>query len=202
MSGDGVNFVNLRFARNATLLIALATSSLASAAPDRVAYVGRTLAAVRALGAAGRDKLDRELYAAARTKCHADSATPTAPCLVEAARAVCAGDATCEAAADVITANLRSIDDFVDEQARVRLLRGATDYHAALLLELRKRYGTLAAELVLAGGAANEPAAIDRMCSERDRAIHACAAGDAACVPSLPWSRCVAAVVWFVGGAP
>ncbi|MDB4955989.1 MAG: hypothetical protein JWO36_3558 [Myxococcales bacterium] len=197
----------LRLARHAALLIVLATSALATAAPDHVApdhvaYVGRTLAAVRSLGAAGRDKLDRDLYAAARTKCHADTATATAPCLVEAARAVCAGVAACEAAADVIAANLRSVDDFVDETARVRLLRGATDYHAAVSAELRKRYSMLAAELVLAGGMANEAAAIDRMCSQRDRAVHACAAGDAACIPSLPWSRCVAAVVWFVGGTP
>jgi len=43
---------------------------------------------------------------------------------------------------------------------------------------------------------------IDRLCAQRDRALHACEAGDAACVPSLPWSRCVAALVWFVGGSP
>ena len=185
----------------ALLMMTPATDALATPA-DRVAYVGRALAAVHALGPSGRDKLDRDLYASARAHCQADHATPSAPCLVDAARTVCVKDDSCEAVADVISANLRSVDDFVDEQTRVRLLRGAADYHAALAAELRKRYSLLAAELVLAGALANQAAAIDRMCSERDRAIHACAAGDPACIPSLPWSRCVAATVWFVGGQP
>ena len=68
----------------------------------------------------------------------------------------------------------------------------------------------LAAELVLAGSAAalgsaasgDEARAIDELCAHRDRTLHVCQAGDAACVPSLPWSRCVAALVWFVGGGP
>src|SRR5262249_61765384 len=67
---------------------------------------------------------------------------------------------------------------------------------------LPRRYAVLAAELVLAGTTADDATAIDRLCAERDRALHACAAGDTACVPSLPWSRCVAALVWFVGGGP
>ena len=32
-----------------------------------------------------------------------------------------------------------------------------------------------------------QQAAIDRLCAERDRAVHACMPGDAACVPSIPW---------------
>lgn len=166
--------------------------------------VREALTAVRALGSAGRDALDRDLYAAARAKCRADAAPPAADCLIDAARAICKGDgdAACAAAADVIATNLRAVDDFVDETTRARLVRGSTDYHAALATELHRRYAALAAELVLAGGTGDEAAAIDHLCRERDRKIHACAPGDAACVPSLPWSRCVAALVWFVGGAP
>jgi hypothetical protein len=174
----------------------------------RAAYVARALAAVRSLGPAGCAELDRALYEAARARCRADAGTPAASCLIAAARAACAGAADrarCEAAADVTATNLRGQTALVDDATRFRLVRGSTDYRAALAAELHRRYAALAAELVLAGSAAGgdgEARAIDELCAHRDRALHACQAGDAACVPSLPWSRCVAALVWFVGGGP
>ena len=180
------------------LVLVLVLGSRAHA-DDRVA---RALAAVHELGPAGRAKLDADLYAAARSRCHADAGMPAGACLIEAARALCAGDARCTAAADVVASNLRSIEDFVDDATRARLVRGSTDYHAALAAELHKRYGVLATELALAPPAGDDATAIDRLCRERDRKLHACAVGDAACVPSLPWSRCVAALVWYVGGTP
>ncbi|HET7503065.1 MAG TPA: hypothetical protein VFK02_18720, partial [Kofleriaceae bacterium] len=102
-------------------------------------------------------------------------------------------------------ANLRAAATWVDEPTRFRLARGSADYHAALAAELARRYAQLAAELVLAGGTSAaagdaDALAIDALCVHRDRAIHACRPGDRTCVPSLPWSRCVAALVWFVGG--
>jgi hypothetical protein len=187
----------------------------------RVEHVSRALDAVRALGPAERERLDRELYAAARAQCRAEAQTPTVTCLIGAARAACAAHsdrARCEAAADVIVTNLRATGAWVDEPTRVRMVRGSTDYRAALTAELRRRYAALAAELVLGGqaaardaaardaaardAAARDAAAISTLCEQRDREIHACEPGDAACVPSLPWSRCVAALVWFVGGGP
>jgi len=185
-----------------------ATEPAASAAPEpRDAYVARALAAVRSLGPAGCAELDRALYDAAHTRCRADAGTPAASCLIAAARAACAGAADrarCEAAADVIATNLRGQTALLDDATRFRLVRGSADYHAALAAELHRRYAVLAAELVLAGsaGTGDDARAIDELCAHRDRALHACEAGDAACVPSLPWSRCVAALVWFVGGGP
>ena len=161
-------------------------------------------AAVRELGPAGCAELDREIYTAARARCRADAGTPAASCLIDAARATCASApdrARCEAAADVIVTNLRGATALVDDATRIRLVRGSTDYHAALAAELHRRYAVLAAELVL-GGAGGDARAIDELCLRRDRALHACEPGDTACVPSLPWSRCVAALVWFVGGGP
>ena len=177
----------------------IATSRGAAAEPDRTAYVGRALAAVRELGADRRASLDRALYDAARTRCHADAGPPTAACLVDAATAICAGDRRCEAAADVIATNLRAVNAWVDQATRFKLVRGSADYHAALAGELHRRYAALAAELAIAGG--SDAAAIDRLCSDRDRTLHVCRDDDAACVPSLPWSRCVAALVWFAGGS-
>jgi len=171
----------------------------------RAAHVEAALAAVRALGPAGRDRLERALYDAARARCHADTARPSVACLIDAARATCAAEpdaARCEAAADVIVTNLRAAPALVDEATRVRLVRGSTDYRAALAGELLRRYAMLAAELALSGAPGDAGgAAIDELCAQRDRVLHACAPGDPACVPSLPWSRCVAALIWFVGGS-
>jgi hypothetical protein len=178
--------------RALAILLVLAHTA---AADDRVAYVTRALAAVHALGPTGRDHIEQELYTAARTRCHADIA-----CLVAAATTLCHGDAACEAAADVAAVNTRATNDWVDETMRARLVRSSADYRAALAAELHHRFAALAAELVLAGG--RDAAAIDHLCRERDRAIHACRDDDATCVPSVPWSRCAAALVWFVGSSP
>jgi hypothetical protein len=187
----------------AVVVTVLAVTVLAGTAlaDDRADAVTRALAAVRALGPDGRAALDTDLYQAARTTCHGDTTTPTAGCLIDAATARCAGNADCRAAADVVVTNMRSTTFFVDDVTRARLVRSSTDYHAALAAELRRRYAALAAELAVAGGTTTG-AAIDSFCQSRDRAIHACAPADTACIPSLPWSRCVAAVVWFVGGTP
>jgi hypothetical protein len=192
----------------ALLLVLVVDPGRVGAQPlPRVEHVTRALAAVRALGPEGRDRLDRELYAATRTQCRGDAGTPAASCVIAAGRAACAADpdrGRCEAAADVVVTNLRAAAAWVDEPTRIRLVRGSADYRAALAAELRRRYAALAAELVIGPGAGGtgDAAAIDQLCAQRDRAIHACQPGDAACVPSLPWSRCVAALVWFVGGSP
>jgi len=178
-----------------TILI-LATLAHADPTADRVAHLDQALTAIRALGATGRDKLERDVYTAARTQCHAESSPPAPSCLADAASALCHGDPACEAAADVAVANARAANDWIDEATRAQLVRSSIDYRAALSGELHKRFAALAAELALTGerGAAG----IDRLCRERDRAVHACTAGDATCVPSLPWSRCAAALLWFV----
>ena len=240
-----------------TVCLCLCTPRTAVAEPDRAvdvdraADVARALAAIRKLGPDRRDALDRTVYEASRTRCHADTASPAATCLIDAARAACAGDRDCLAASDVVVTNLRSTTFFLDDVTRARLVRSSSDYHAALAGELRRRYAALAAELALAGrtpaaggrverssrdgdtsnrdgdtsnrdgdtsnrdgdtsnrdgGTSNRDgdasgAAIDSFCRHRDRVVHACAVDDPACVPSLPWSRCVAAIVWFVGGTP
>ncbi len=170
---------------------------------DHVPYIARALTAIHSLGPADRDRLEHDLYTAARTRCHAESAPPTPSCLADAASALCQGDAACEAAADVVATNTRAADDWVDEATRARLVRSSTDYRVALSGELHRRFAALAGELALAGGV--DAAAIDRLCRARDRTVHACQPGDDSCVPSLPWSRCVAALVWFVastGGSP
>jgi hypothetical protein len=176
------------------LIVVLATRA-ASAGDPRTTYIAGALDAVRALGAQ-RAQLETDLYQACR------QAGACSDAIVDAR---CHHDHACTAAADIIVTNLRAANSWVDQNTRAQLVRSSTDYHAALLVELRKRYAALAAELVI--GAHGSPPngwaeAIDRSCATRDREIHACNPGDTACVPSIPWTRCVAALVWFVGDSP
>lgn len=190
----------------------------AYSAEERVAYVQRALSALATLGAsAARDRLEAELAAAARQRCGgAANQVPRLPCLLEVGARLCqqAGDAygdaaTCAAAVDVMLVNLRSAGELVDEATRVRLVRSSTDYHAALLGELRQRYAALAAELVIEDpdAAATAPAAaasLDRFCARRDYRPKPprCDQPSATCVPSLSWQRCASALAWFVTSAP
>lgn len=198
-----------------TLALSLSAPTLRAAraegysAEERVAYVHRALTSLQALGEA-RDLLELELSAAARQRCGGSgSQPPRLPCLLDLAAKLCAspghGDAAaCAAAADVILVNLRSAAELVDEPTRVRLVRSAADYHAALLAELRKRYAALAAELVIEDpdAAAELPASaasIDRFCARRDHRPKPprCDEPSPTCVPSLSWQRCAAALAWF-----
>lgn len=181
------------------LVLAVVLAPLVARA-DHTTYISRALAAVHSLGASGRDQLERDVHAAARTRCHAEASRPAPSCLAEAAAARCHGDANCEAAADVVATNTRAANDWIDETTRAQLVRSSTDYRAALAAELQKRFAALAAELALVAPV-GDAAAIDRLCRERDRTVHACRDGDTACIPSIPWSRCAAALVWFVGAS-
>lgn len=166
----------------------------------RVAHLERALAGLRALGDE-RTALEHELHEATRTKCGATA--PTTSCAREQALAVCASKPSrddCLAAADVIVTNQHAANALVDELTRVKLVRTSTDYHAALAAELHALFALLAAEFALAvpGRDADLPARIDRFCSERDRAVHRCAPGARACVPSLAWQRCAAGLTWYI----
>jgi len=178
--------------------LVFATSARAELVSPRAAYVDRALTAMRALGPARRAALEHALYDAARTTCHGDRDAPAIDCVIAAATATCSGDASCELAADVIITNLRARAAWLDEPTRARIVREAADYHAGLIAALDRRFAALAAELAIAGG--RDGTAIDALCVARDRVVRACRDGDDACVASVPWSRCVAALVWFVGG--
>ena len=187
-------------------------SHITGADDARTSYIAGALDAVRNLGAQ-RAQLETDLYQACR------QAGGCSDAIVEAR---CHRDAACTAAADIIVTNLRAANSWVDQNTRAQLVRSSTDYHAALLGELRKRFAALAAELVIGAATSNgvaeshaSPAvpggaaapngvaeSINRLCATRDREVHACTPGDVACVPSIPWTRCVAALVWFVGDNP
>ena len=182
------------------ILCALVASANAGpwARDTRVAHLNQALTVLRARD---RATFERELHAATRLQCHATS--PTIACARTQARAVCnmkSDKQACLAAADIVLTNQHAANALVDELTRVKLVRSSTDYHAALLEELHGIYALLAAEFVLAAPGADTDvgARIDRFCAERDREVHRCAPGAKACVPSLPYQRCAAALVWYV----
>jgi hypothetical protein len=174
----------------ASMLLVVFATRAASAGDARTSYIATALDAVHGLGAQ-RAQLELDLYQACR------QAGSCSDAIVEAR---CHRDVACTAAADIIVTNLRAANSWIDQNTRAQLVRSSTDYHAVLLVELRKRYAALAAELVIGGNGSAQ--SIDQLCATRDREVHACNAGDTACVPSIPWTRCVAALVWFVGDNP
>jgi hypothetical protein len=188
--------------RALVLLLALAATARAEptyAGTARVAHLRASLDALAKLGAQ-RGPLEIELNNAVRTKCRINTTRPATSCMIEVGRAICAAKpdrATCIAAADVMLTNQHAETDMIDDITRMKLVRGSTDYHAAIGAEMWARFALLASELVLAPPA--EPATrIDAFCVGRDRAVHACEPGAKACIASVAYQRCAAGLVWFL----
>jgi hypothetical protein len=121
--------------------------------------------------------------------------------MIEVGRTICAARpdrATCVAAADIMLTNQHAETDLIDDITRMKLVRGSTDYHAAIAAEMWARYALLASELVLAPPASEPAARIDAFCAGRDNTVHACEPGAKACVASIAYQRCAAGLVWFV----
>lgn len=190
--------------RRAVLLLACVLPARASAGPTyddaaRVAHLRAAFDALAKLGP-GRTALEVDLDDAVRTRCRVGTTRPATACMAEVGRAICSARpdrAACIAAADIMLTNQHAETALLDDITRMRLVRGSTDYHAAVGAELRARFALLASELVLAPP--GEPAArIDAFCTGRDRTVHVCEPGAKACVPSLAYQRCAAGLVWFL----
>ena len=183
-------------------MFVVATPSTATAAPSREARVAHIAAALDQLKANDPVALDREVYEAIRVKCKpAPGSAPAVACMIAAAREVCAKRG-CGAAADVLVTNQHAERDLLDDLTRMRLVRTSSDYHAAVIAELRAKYALLAAELVLAKPEGSPAATIDRMCRERDQVARRCAPDEAACLGTIAYQRCVGALVWFTSTQP
>lgn len=166
----------------------------------RVAHLRASLDALAKLGPA-RVTLEIELNTAVRTRCRVNTTRPSTRCMIEVGRATCAARsdrAACIAAADVMLTNQHAETDLIDDVTRMKLVRGSTDYHAAVGAEMWARYALLASELVLTPPAAEPAARIDAFCTRRDHTVHACETGAKACVPSIAYQRCAAGLVWFL----
>ncbi len=201
----GAVFARVRTASIPVSVVAgLLVSPTAAADPTyaemaRVAHLRSSLDALAKLGTA-RGALEIELNNAVRTKCRINTTRPATSCMIEVGQAICAvrpDRAACVAAADIMLTNQHAETDLIDDVTRMKLVRGSTDYHAAIGAELWARYALLASELVLAPP--GEPAGrIDAFCVGRDRTVHACEPGAKACVASVAYQRCAAGLVWFL----
>ena len=187
--------------KRALAVVVVVLAAVAQAAPAREARVAHLTAALAQLRAGDPYALERALHEAIRTRCRTAASAATTSCMIGVARELC-GSRSCLAAADIIITNQHAERDLVDEPTRMRLVRTSSDYHAAVLVELRARYAILAAELALARPEASLAAQIDRLCVERDRIARRCAPDAAACLASIPYQRCAAALVWFASTAP
>jgi hypothetical protein len=98
----------------------------------------------------------------------------------------------------VLLTNQHAEPDLIDDQTRMKLLRGSTDFHAAVLAALEAKYALLAAELALVPQATDRAAQIDGFCTTRDREVHSCEPGEKACIPSIAYQRCAAGLAWYV----
>lgn len=158
----------------------------------RIAYLGAQLEAIRATGAADLATLADEIYQGGRSKCQTASTRLRIACLIELGREVCAlrPGTRCMLIADVIVTNLLGENQFVDREARFEIMSAADDFRPALVHELRARYAALVTEMVVSRELAAAPdlnAGIDRFCIAYGHARE------------LPWQRCVAAIIWYVG---
>jgi hypothetical protein len=169
----------------------------------RVAHLALALAELRA---ADPRPFERALHEGVRAGCRTANRPPTTACMAGVARALCRTPG-CLAAADIVLANQHAEADLIDEATRMRFVQRGGEYHAAVLAELARRYALLAAELAMFAPRDPDLAGrIDRFCARRDEAVHRCGDDRAArsCIPSLPWQRCAAGLVWYIAtaGAP
>lgn len=192
----------------ALLVLVLCTAAHAETPYEpttRAAHLRAALDALAKLGPEARTALELELYTQVRAKCRTNTTRAGTPCMIEVGRTVCTAKpdrAACLAAADVMLTNQHAETDLIDDQTRMRLVRGSSDYHAAIGAELRAKYALLASELALAPPAGDPAAQIDAFCAQRDRAVHACEPGAASCIPSIAYQRCAAGLAWFLASQP
>jgi len=186
-----------RTAAAVAVLVALAVPARAQL-DDRPRYVGQLLAAVQTMNQAARRSLVKELRIGARQKCRAAFSTPDVKCVLTVAQTICAArpsgqQARCRFVGDVAVTNFLAEKEWVDKNTRVNLMNNSDDFQAGMRKELRARYAGLVAGLTMMRGFTNDasmPSAIDRFCATRSKRR------------VLTWSRCVAAVVWYIATSP
>ncbi len=177
-----------------SLFAPLASANLS----DRAGYIGTLLRAVEAMPQQQRTDLTRELRIGARGKCRAGFSTPDVRCVLEVARATCAAKQAsarpaCRLVADVAVANFLAEKQWIDKKTRVSIMNDSDDFQAGMRRELRARYAGLVAGLTMMRGfdrGAGLAASIDKYCVARAKRR------------VLTWSRCVAAIVWYIAAAP
>ncbi len=170
--------------------LALGSTSLAAAGYDestRITLIESAFHELERSPDQARD-LREEIRSQTRIRCQGKNKTLVVRCAVEVGRQQCEGKGSaCLALADVILTNGFGEDSFVTDAERYAILNRAENFRAELDKFLVGRYAELATELALENAHDQGATMIDKFClkvAKRNR---------------LPWQRCVAALVWFIG---
>jgi hypothetical protein len=191
------------------LVVALALmprSGLADAthgASERVAYVERALAALRATPPEQLAAADDYAHVLGRSTCSSAVERLKVECLMTASRLYCkkhGGDVQrCQLDMDVVDSRLLGDAQLIPTEKRYQIMTHYKDYRRELARESRRLAGALAVDFRLRTGEAGSDAElarnIDRYCL---------ASGDD---NAMPWQSCVASLAWFIvtetnGSAP
>lgn len=185
--------------RALVVVCALAVAGAAAAeetyrATERVAYLERALAALRATPA---DALAQAVHYAevmSRSSCASEVERLEVECLMTASRQYCkkrGGDAQrCAVALDVIVAKLLGDAQLISTEQRYQIMSRSKDYRRELERESRRLAGALAVDFRLRMG---EAASDAELAQKLDRYCLAASDDNA-----IPWQSCVASLAWFI----
>jgi hypothetical protein len=163
-------------------------------AEQRIAYLERALAALRATPPEALAQSAHYAQVMSRSSCASDVERLQIECLMTASRQYCRkkGDdvARCSLALDVIVARLLGDGQLIPTEKRYEIMARAKDYRAELERESRRLAGALAVDFRLRMGEAATDAQLAR---NLDR--YCLAAGDD---NGMPWQACASSLLWFI----
>lgn len=172
------------------LLVPMTGAGQSEGPPSRAARVARQLQALETTPEQTRESLRHQLLGRARASCGANVSLPPLACLEAEADKTCsprADQTRCLLIADLVWVNYLARDEWLGPNRRRSIIERGGDVRAALEAATQRAYARLAADFAL-GGKGQLPAAIDGYCLEGRAKVRV-----------LPWNRCVAALVWYIG---
>jgi hypothetical protein len=181
------------------LLLALVVAPRVAAAdakhdvPERVAYLERALAALRATPAAELAQANDYAHVLNRSSCASAVERLKVECLMTASRQYCKkrSDAgRCAADMDVVVSRMLGDAQLISTEKRYQIMTQSKDYRRELARESRRLAGALAVDFRLRMGDATSDAELarklDQFCLDT---------GDD---HAMPWQACASSLLWFI----
>jgi hypothetical protein len=162
-------------------------------AAERVAWIERALAALRATPPEALAEATRYAQVMSRSSCASETERLAIECLMTAMRQYCRkkGD-SCTLVFDVILARLLGDAQRIPVEKRYQIMTRKRDYHRELERESRQLAGALAVDFRLRTGPARSDAQLARNLDQ-----YCLTASDD---NEMPWQACVSSLVWFIAG--
>jgi hypothetical protein len=163
-------------------------------AEQRVAYLERALAALRATPPQALAQAANYAQVMSRSSCASEVLRLKVECLMTASRTFCrkkGGDAQrCAADMDVVVAKLLGDAQLIPAERRYQIMMHTKDYRGELARESRRLAGALAVEFRLKMGEAKSDAQLARNVDQ-----YCLASSDE---NAMPWQACASSLLWFV----